>query len=37
MIVIVAQQLKGFSGVSLIHGLTHCETVFDSLSRDEVS
>ena len=29
--------LKGYSGVSLIHGLIHCETVLDSLSRDQVS
>ena len=29
--------LKGYSGVSLIHGLNHCETVLDSLSRDQVS
>ena len=29
--------LKGYSGVSLIHGVTHCETVLDSLSRDQVS
>ena len=25
--------LKGYSGVSLIHGLTHRETLLDSLSR----
>uniref|UniRef100_A0A671Y2G9 ATP-binding cassette, sub-family C (CFTR/MRP), member 9 n=1 Tax=Sparus aurata TaxID=8175 RepID=A0A671Y2G9_SPAAU len=30
-------ELKGYSGVSLIHGLTHRETVLDSLSRDQVS
>ena len=29
--------LKGYSGVNLIHGLTHRETVLDSLSRDQVS
>ena len=29
--------LKGYSGVNLIHGLTHCKTVLDSLSRDQVS
>ena len=29
--------LKGYSGVSIIHGLTHCETVLNSLSRDQVS
>ena len=28
--------LKGYSGVNLIHGLTHRETVLDSLSRDQV-
>ena len=28
--------LKGYSGVNLIHGLTHPETVLDSLSRDQV-
>ena len=28
--------LKRYSGVSLIHGLTHSETVLDSLSRDQV-
>ena len=28
--------LKGYSGVSSIHGLTHRETVLDSLSRDTV-
>ena len=29
--------LKGYSGVSLIHVLTHSETVWDSPSRDQVS
>ena len=29
--------LKGYSGVSLNHGLTHCETVLDSLSRETSS
>ena len=29
--------LKGYSGVNLIHGLTHRETVLDSLSRVQVS
>ena len=29
--------LKGYSGVNLIHDLTHRETVLDSLSRDQVS
>ena len=28
---------KGYSGVTLIHGLNHHETVLDSLSRDQVS
>ena len=28
--------LKGYSSVNLFHGLTHCETVLDSLSRDQV-
>ena len=28
--------LKGYFGESLIHGLTHCETVLDFLSRDKV-
>ena len=28
--------LKVYSGVSLIHGLTHSETVLDSLPRDKV-
>ena len=28
-------QLKRYSGVNLIHGLTHRETVLDSLSRDQ--
>ena len=34
---ILQTPLKGYSGVSLIHGLTHRETVLDSLSRDQVS
>ena len=29
--------LNGYSGVNLIHGLTHRETVLNSLSRDQVS
>ena len=29
--------LKGYSGVNLIHGLTHTKTVLDSLSTDQVS
>ena len=29
--------LKGYSSVNLIHGLTHRETVLDSLSRDQGS
>ena len=29
--------LKGYSGVNLIHGLNHHETVLDSLSRDQVN
>ena len=29
--------LKGYSGVNLIHGLTHRETVLGSLSRDQAS
>ena len=28
--------LKGYSGVILIHGQTHCGTVLDSLSRDSL-
>ncbi len=27
------KSLKGYSGVSLIHGLNHCETVLDQVSR----
>ena len=33
----ISDTLKGYSGVNLIHGLNHCETVLDSLSRDQVS
>ena len=29
----VVAYLKGYSSVSLIHGLNHCETVLDSLSE----
>ena len=32
----LADNLKGYSGESLIHGLTHRETVLDSLLRDQV-
>ena len=35
--VLSPERLKGYSGVILIHGLNHCETVLDSLSRDQVS
>ena len=35
-LVFYTSPLKGYSGVSLIHGLTHRETVLDSLSRDKV-
>ena len=28
--------LQGYSGVNLIHGLTHCETVLDYLSWNQV-
>ena len=28
--------LKGYSGVSLIHGLTHLDTEYDPPSRDKV-
>uniref|UniRef100_A0A671UNZ6 ADAM metallopeptidase domain 12 n=1 Tax=Sparus aurata TaxID=8175 RepID=A0A671UNZ6_SPAAU len=34
---ICQQRLKGYSGVNLIHGLNHCETVLHSLLRDQVS
>ena len=33
---ITISNLQGYSGVSLIHGLTHRETVLDSLLRDKV-
>ena len=31
------RRIKEYSGVSLIHGLNHSETVLHSLSRDQVS
>ena len=31
------RHLKGYSGVTLIHGLNHHETLLDSLSRDQIS
>ena len=36
MLGLIVRLLKGYSGLSLIHGLTYCEAVLDSLSRDQV-
>ena len=37
IVMLKAANSKGYSGVSLIYGITHHETVLESLLRDQIS